>query len=167
MSNVPGTDPREAAWAKGAYPRPMNEGRSRNMRANRRADTKPEVALRKALHGLGYRYRKDLRLDLPGGVRVRPDIVFTAKKVAVFVDGCFWHVCPEHGRQPTTNEWYWTPKLRRNIERDRAADAALTASGWQVVRLWEHEPLPSAIDTVVEALRPAPPEHRFEGTEGQ
>lgn len=167
VSNAPGTDPREAAWAKGAYPRPMNEGRSRNMRANRRADTKPEVALRKALHGLGYRYRKDLRLDLPGGVRVRPDIVFTARKVAVFVDGCFWHVCPEHGRQPTTNEWYWTPKLRRNMERDRAADAALTASGWRVIRLWEHEPLPSAIDTVVEALHPAPPEHWFEATEEQ
>lgn len=167
MSNVPGADPREAAWAKGAYPRPMNEGRSRNMRANRRADTKPEVALRRALHGLGYRYRKDFRLDLPGGVRVRPDIVFTAKKIAVFVDGCFWHVCPEHGRQPTTNEWYWTPKLRRNMERDRAADAALTASGWQVVRLWEHEPLPSAVDAVVEALHPVQLGHRIDATREQ
>ncbi|MDN3354622.1 very short patch repair endonuclease [Actinomadura sp. DC4] len=145
----------------------MNEGRSRNMRANRRADTKPEVALRRALHGLGYRYRKDFRLDLPGGVRVRPDIVFTAKKIAVFVDGCFWHVCPEHGRQPTTNEWYWTPKLRRNMERDRAADAALTASGWQVVRLWEHEPLPSAVDAVVEALHPVQLGHRIDATREQ
>ncbi|GAB3156166.1 very short patch repair endonuclease [Microbispora hainanensis] len=142
---------RKKAHARGLYPAPLNEGRSRNMRANRRADTKPEVALRSALHRLGYRYRKDLRLDL-GDVRVRPDIVFTGRKLAVFVDGCFWHVCPEHGRQPTTNEWYWAPKLRRNVERDRAADAALTAAGWQVVRLWEHESLPAAVETVVAAL---------------
>ena len=71
------------------------------MRANRRTDTKPELALRHALHRLGYRYRKDYRLDLDGGRRVRPDIAFTARKVAVFVDGCFWHVCPEHGSKPT------------------------------------------------------------------
>ncbi|MGW4792649.1 very short patch repair endonuclease [Nonomuraea sp. NPDC004297] len=142
----------------------MNEGRSRNMRANRRSNTKPEVALRSALHALGYRYRKDLRLDLPGGVRVRPDIVFTARKVAVFVDGCFWHVCPEHGRQPTTNEWYWTPKLRRNMERDQAANAALEAAGWRVVRLWEHEPLSAAVDAVAETVGPASVKHGFEGT---
>jgi DNA mismatch endonuclease (patch repair protein) len=143
----------EAASApRPAYPAAANPGRSRNMRANRRTDTKPEVALRKALHARGYRYRKDFRLDLPGGVRVRPDIVFTARKVAVFVDGCFWHVCPEHGREPTSNEWYWTPKLRRNVERDRAADAALTANGWRVVRLWEHEPLPSAVAAVAAAV---------------
>lgn len=121
------------------------------MQANRRADTKPEVALRRALHRLGYRYRKDLRLDL-GSMKVRPDIVFTSRKVAVFVDGCFWHVCPEHGRQPTTNEWYWTPKLRRNVERDRAADVALAGAGWKVVRLWEHESLPTAVEMVVGAL---------------
>jgi DNA mismatch endonuclease (patch repair protein) len=129
------------------------------MRANRRTNTKPEVALRSALHRLGYRYRKDYRLDLgdrpsgPGRARVRPDIVFTARKVAVFVDGCFWHACPEHGRQPTVNEWYWTPKLRRNVERDRAADSALEAAGWRVVRLWEHVPVGTAVDEVVAALK--------------
>lgn len=128
------------------------------MRANRRTDTKPEVELRRALHRLGYRYRKDLRLDL-GGRRVRPDIVFTARKVAVFVDGCFWHACPEHGRQPRTNEWYWAPKLRRNVERDRAADAALAAAGWRVVRLWEHEPIGTAVDVVVDVLAAATSEH--------
>jgi DNA mismatch endonuclease (patch repair protein) len=134
------------------------------MRANRRADTKPEVALRSALHGLGYRFRKDHRLDLDGGVRVRPDIVFTKRKIAVFVDGCFWHVCPEHGREPTTNEWYWTPKLRRNVERDQAADAALSAAGWSVVRLWEHVPLQTAVETVLAALEHGGDEHEFEGT---
>ena len=83
------------------------------MRAIRRSDTKPELALRRALHGRGYRYRKDLRLDLDGGARVRPDIVFTARRVAVFVDGCFWHCCPEHGSKPAVNTGYWNPKLRR------------------------------------------------------
>ena len=99
------------------------------MRANRRADTKPELALRSALHRRGYRFRKDHRLDLDAGARVRPDIAFTARRVAVFVDGCFWHACPEHGRNPAVNEWYWAPKLRRTVERDRAADAALVAAG--------------------------------------
>ena len=104
------------------------------MRANRRTDTKPELALRHALHRLGYRYRKDLRLDLDGGARVRPDIVFTARKLAVFVDGCFWHACPEHGSKPKNNEWYWSPKLARNVERDRAADAALAQEKAQVAK---------------------------------
>lgn len=126
------------------------------MRAIKRTGTKPEEALRRALHRLGYRYRKDHRLDLSEGVRVRPDIVFTARKVVVFVDGCFWHACPEHGRQPTVNEWYWTPKLRRTMERDRAADAALTAAGWRVVRLWEHVPLEEAKAAVIAALAKHP-----------
>lgn len=133
------------------------------MRANRRTDTKPEVALRKALHGLGFRYRKDLRLDL-GPVKVRPDIVFTARKVAVFVDGCFWHVCPDHGRQPTTNEWYWTPKLRRNMERDLAANEALHAAGWRVVRLWEHVALTDAVSEVLAAIQPHP-EHASDNSD--
>jgi DNA mismatch endonuclease (patch repair protein) len=135
-----------------AYPSPSSPGRSANMRANRRSDTKPELALRSALHRQGYRFRKDHRLDLGDGARVRPDIAFTARKVAVFVDGCFWHVCPEHGRDPAVNEWYWAPKLRRNVERDRAADAALAAAGWQVVRVWEHEPMSSAVAAVIAAL---------------
>ncbi|GAA4205776.1 very short patch repair endonuclease [Microbispora amethystogenes] len=143
---------RDAAHEKGLYPAPLSEGRSRNMRANRRVNTKPEMALRSALHRLGYRYRKDLRIDA-GNVKVRPDIVFTARKVAVFVDGCFWHVCPEHGRQPTTNEWYWAPKLRRNIDRDQRVNAALSDAGWQVVRLWEHESLSAAVEVVIAALR--------------
>lgn len=126
------------------------------MRANRRADTKPEVALRSALHAAGYRFRKDYALKV-SGVRVRPDVVFTRRKVAVFADGCFWHVCPIHGREPTTNEWYWTPKLRRNVERDRVADDALSSAGWTVVRVWEHEPVNAAVAKVVEAI-----EHSFD-----
>jgi len=133
------------------YPHPLNPGRSANMRANRRKDTKPELALRRALHARGYRYRKDYRLEL-AGTRVRPDIAFTARRVAVFVDGCFWHCCPEHGSQPANNTWYWEPKLARNVERDRAADAALAAAGWNVVRVWEHESLEAAVAAVVAVL---------------
>ena len=134
------------------YPQPSSAGRSANMRANRRTDTKPELALRRALHRQGFRFRKDYRLDLADGKRVRPDIAFTARRVAVFVDGCFWHACPEHGSKPSANVWYWEPKLRRNVERDRAADAALAAAGWNVVRVWEHEPLETAVTAVLAAL---------------
>src|SRR6204780_1303636 len=122
------------------------------MRANRRTDTKTELAPRHALHERGYRYRKDFRLDLASGKRVRPDIAFTARKVAVFVDGCFWHACPQHGSKPKANEWYWSPKLVRNVERDRINDAALILAGWTVVRLWEDVPLAEAVATVVVAL---------------
>jgi len=124
------------------YPYPTSAGRSANMRANRRTDTKPELALRRALHRRGYRYRKDYRLDLDGGKRVRPDIAFTARRVAVFVDGS----------KPAVNVGYWDPKLRRNVERDRAADTALAAAGWEVVRVWEHEPLEAAVAAVLAAL---------------
>jgi DNA mismatch endonuclease, patch repair protein len=142
------------------YPHPLNAGRSANMRANRRTDTKPEVALRRELHRQGLRYRKDYRLDL-AGARVRPDIAFTARRVAVFVDGCFWHCCPQHGSQPANNTWYWKPKLERNVERDRAADAALTAAGWSVVRVWEHESLEAAVAAVVSALAGTPKPDRM------
>ena len=121
------------------------------MQANRRTGTKPEVALRSALHAAGYRFRKDFRIDAEG-VRVRPDIVFTRRKVAVFVDGCFWHVCPEHGRQPTTNEWYWTPKLQRNLQRDSEVNYALESAGWTVVRVWEHQPLQAVVADVERAI---------------
>jgi DNA mismatch endonuclease (patch repair protein) len=148
------------AAAKGkAYPFTADPGRAANMRGNRRANTKPELALRTALHAMGYRYRKDFRLDLPLR-RVRPDIAFTSRKVAVFVDGCFWHACPEHGAAPKSNEWYWSPKLAKNVERDRAADAALAQAGWTVVRLWEHVPLADAVALVTGAVgeprRPPP-----------
>ncbi|WP_203782933.1 very short patch repair endonuclease [Paractinoplanes rishiriensis] len=139
------------ARASRPYPAPLNEGRSRNMRANRRANTKPEVRLRAALHALGYRFRKDFVVKI-SDVRVRPDIVFTRRKVAVFVDGCFWHVCPEHGRQPTINEWYWAPKLRRNMERDQRANELLSGAGWTVLRIWEHESVDSSVERVASSL---------------
>jgi DNA mismatch endonuclease (patch repair protein) len=118
------------------------------MQAIRRRDTKPEVALRSALHRAGYRFRVDHRIDLGDGRRVRPDIVFTRPRLAVFVDGCFWHSCPDHGRQPTANAGYWSPKLERNRERDSLNTAALQDAGWSVLRVWEHEPLESAMAAV-------------------
>ncbi|MGP3971366.1 very short patch repair endonuclease [Streptomyces sp. 6N223] len=126
-------------------------GRSRNMAAIKRRDTRPERAIRSLLHAAGRRYRVDVRLDLEGA-KPRPDIVFTRARVAVFVDGCFWHCCPEHGRQPGVNGGYWGPKLERNIARDRAADGALSAAGWAVVRVWEHEAPEEAVKRIIDVL---------------
>lgn len=147
-------------------PRSASAGVRRSMQGNRRKDTKPEVALRSALHRRGLRFRKDYRMDL-AGARVRPDVVFTRRRVAVFVDGCFWHGCPIHFVPPKSNGWYWEPKLRRNRERDELAVRALAAAGWQVVRIWEHVGIAEAVDAVLAAVggsaraaeeaQPAPP----------
>jgi len=125
--------------------------RSRNMAAVKRSDTKPEIALRRALHASGLRYRKDYALRL-GRKLVRPDIAFTRSRVAVFVDGCFWHCCPRHGQVPATNVRFWASKLEANADRDREQDRLLGDAGWHVVRIWEHEPLDAAISTVRAAL---------------
>lgn len=108
------------------------------MRRNPRRDTKPERQLRSALHRGGLRFRKDYGVRA-GGRLIRPDIVFTKLRLAVFVDGCFWHCCPEHGNEPRRNVSYWGPKLRRNVARDREIDRALTEEGWSIIRVWEHE----------------------------
>ncbi|WP_433876246.1 very short patch repair endonuclease [Sinomonas atrocyanea] len=121
------------------------------MQANKRRDTAAELALRSALHRQGLRFRKDLRLTSIAS-RPRPDIVFTRARVAVFVDGCFWHACPVHGRPPKSNTGYWEPKLRGNVNRDRLNDAALHDAGWAVVRIWEHEQTDEAVDAVLRAL---------------
>jgi DNA mismatch endonuclease (patch repair protein) len=121
------------------------------MRANTRTGTRPELALRSALHRQGLRFRKDHPIQA-GGRRVRPDVVFTRAKLAVFVDGCFWHRCPQHATTPRANPSYWVPKLQRNVERDRAVDAALAGAGWSVLRIWEHEPVELAVQQVQAAL---------------
>lgn len=107
------------------------------MRANRRRDTGPERALRSELHRRGYRFRVDHPIRAAGRL-VRADIVFTKSRVAVFVDGCFWHSCPEHGTMPKANRNYWQPKLTNNAKRDVLVTDALRDTGWQVVRLWAH-----------------------------
>lgn len=126
-------------------------GRRRNMQAIRRKDTKPELAVRSLLHAARLRYRCDLRMNVGERV-VRPDIVFTRRKVAVFVDGCFWHCCPEHGAPPRKNTEYWGPKLQRNRERDTENNAALEAEGWVVIRAWEHTPPAEIADRVLAAV---------------
>lgn len=107
------------------------------MRANRGRDTGPELALRSELHRLGLRFRVHRR-PVPG-LRVAADIVFGPARVAVFVDGCFWHRCPVHATAPRANGEWWAAKLERNVERDRSANMRLEESGWVVVRVWEHE----------------------------
>jgi DNA mismatch endonuclease (patch repair protein) len=129
----------------------LNPGRRRNMQANRSKDTKPEVRLRSILHARGLRYRVNHR-PLPG-VRMTADMVFTRSKVAVFVDGCFWHGCPEHYRKPAINKDYWEPKLKKNLGRDGIVDAALLAEGWTVIRSWEHEDPELVADRVESAVR--------------
>jgi len=137
------------ALGQGAYK--TTPGRSRNMAAIRRRDTKPEVKLRSALHRLGYRFRKDHPIRVEGKL-IRPDIAFTKRRVAVFVDGCFWHSCPEHGRHPSVNDNYWSPKLEGNARRDRDQSAALRSVGWKVLRFWEHEEQEAVVTTIQEML---------------
>jgi len=122
------------------------------MQSNRSTGTKPEVALRSALHATGLRFRKNLRIEACD-CRVRPDIVFTKRRVAVFVDGCFWHGCPEHGNLPRVNRQYWKAKLDRNLERDADVTVALRQSGWNVVRLWEHTRVEEGVHLVAAALK--------------
>ena len=117
-------------------------------------DTLPEMMLRRKLHARGLRYTLHRR-PVPY-VRRTADIVFSRAQVAVFVDGCFWHGCPEHATAPKTNAEWWATKLARNVERDRETDALLAAAGWSVIRVWEHE-LPGEaadrIQAIVEAAR--------------
>lgn len=137
--------------SKLAYPHPTDSRVTTRMRANRRTDTKPELAVRSEIHALGLRFRKDYAVRLRDRV-VRPDIVFTRPKVAVFIDGCFWHRCPVHGNTPTANSEYWGPKLKRNVERDRCVDERLTEAGWQVLRAWEHEGADDVAERIAEAV---------------
>ena len=110
----------------------------RSMLGNRRVDTAPEVRLRSLLHRAGLRFRKDRLIPLaPRGVRA--DVVFAKQRVAVFMDGCYWHRCPEHGTMPATNHDYWRRKFEGNIQRDLRNNAALADDGWRVIRIWEHE----------------------------
>lgn len=121
------------------------------MQRNRKRDTRPEVALRSELHARGARFRTNLLLRVDG-LSVRPDIVFTKRKVAVFVDGCFWHGCPQHGNTPRHNTEYWRPKLERNARRDVIVTDRLSGAGWNVVRVWEHEPVTEAASIVMRVV---------------
>lgn len=134
-------------------PAPSSPAARAVMRGNRGTDTKPEVRLRSALHRRGLRFRKGVRPVAK--VRCRADIVFSAARIAVFVDGCFWHRCPLHGTSPRANSRYWNAKLDGNVARDRKNDYALRAAGWTVIRVWEHESVTAAADQIERAVRAA------------
>ena len=119
------------------FPPAAAEQVSRRMKATRGRDNDGERALRSALHRLGLRFRLQRRL-LPGSTRTT-DVVFPKQRVAVFLDGCFWHGCPIHGTWPKRNSDWWRAKIEANVRRDRDTDARLVALGWCVVRVWEHE----------------------------
>jgi DNA mismatch endonuclease (patch repair protein) len=129
--------------AKQTFRKPLNTVVSAQMQRMPRASTKPEMLIRRELHRRGLRFRVNYP-KLPG----RPDVAFTGARIAVFVDGCFWHACPEHGVMPKNNRDWWRAKLDRNVERDREKDARLAEMGWAAVHVWEHEDPVEAADSI-------------------
>ncbi|MGK7221242.1 very short patch repair endonuclease [Kocuria sp. LUK] len=124
---------------------------SHRMSLQRRRDTEPEMLLRRELHRRGMRYRVDA--GLPGIPRRRADVLFPRRRIAVFVDGCFWHACPLHATTPQNNGAWWQKKLESNVARDRDTDSRLKAQGWIVLRFWEHEDMVVAADVVEASVR--------------
>jgi DNA mismatch endonuclease (patch repair protein) len=123
------------------------------MQRQPRRDTSTELALRRLLHARGLRYRLDVRPERAVGRRA--DLVFSGARVAVFVDGCYWHACPRHCSWPRANAEWWRDKLEGNAARDRDTDARLTKAGWTVVRVWEHDDPREAAERVALAVRAA------------
>ncbi|WP_078910023.1 very short patch repair endonuclease [Streptomyces sp. NRRL S-87] len=141
-----GTEP----WTPPAGSWASSAGNRKSMLGNRGRDTTPERALRSLVHASGLRYRvaaKPLK-----AMRRTADLVFGPTQVAVFVDGCFWHGCPEHFVAPKTNPDFWRQKISRNIQRDRETDARLAEAGWLVLRFWEHEDSEACCRSVVDAV---------------
>jgi DNA mismatch endonuclease (patch repair protein) len=126
------------------------EARAR-MQSNKSRDTKPELALRSAVHARGLRYRVSAKPL--AGVRRTADLVFPRAKVAVFLDGCFWHGCPEHHTVASANAKFWADKVEGNRKRDRDTDGRLAEAGWVSVRVWEHEDAVEAARRVEEIVR--------------
>jgi DNA mismatch endonuclease (patch repair protein) len=134
-----------------ARPTPSSVGVSERMSRARRRDTEPEMLVRREAHRRGLRYRVDA--PLPGMPRRRADMVFPRHKLAVFVDGCFWHSCPTHASVPRANRDWWVDKLKKNKQRDRETDANLMEIGWRALRFWEHENPGSVVDAIECAVR--------------
>lgn len=136
----------------------MGLSRSQNMARILAADTSPEKLIRRALWHSGFRYRIQ---HVVNGIKT--DLAFPKERVALFVDGCFWHGCPEHYVRPRSNPGFWSKKLRQNVERDRRQTQELENNGWQVCRFWEHEvheALPSVLGRVKSALNQVPSNQR-------
>ncbi len=135
--------PPEGSWASSAANR-------RSMLGNRNRDTKPELLIRRLVHASGLRYRVATK-PLPG-MRRTADMVFRPVRIAVFVDGCFWHGCPAHFVPPKTNPGYWRTKIDGNMQRDRDTDSRLEEAGWLVLRFWEHQDPAECADAVYAAV---------------
>ena len=129
---------------------PSSHEASLRMARVRQKGTRCEVELRRALHARGLRYR--LQVPLLTKPRRVADIVFRRRKLAIFVDGCFWHGCPEHGTSPKSNADFWRDKIETNKRRDLDTNRRLTAAGWRVLRVWEHEDAEEAADRIMKAL---------------
>lgn len=124
------------------------------MRANRRRDTQPELAVRRLVHAAGLRYRVDYA-PLPDHRRLRADLVFTRARVAVFVDGCFWHGCPQHHTVAKRNADFWAAKVTGNRARDERVNSTLDDAGWTVLRFWEHEESEAVARAIQDAVSSA------------
>ena len=131
-------------------PPASSPGRRRNMQAIKAKDTTPEVVVRSALHRMGFRFRKHQR-PVPS-LRCTADVVFTRQRVAVFINGCYWHGCADHSAVPRTNTGYWSAKISGNVERDARNNKALTDAGWLVLRFWEHEAPVDVVQAVARVL---------------
>jgi DNA mismatch endonuclease, patch repair protein len=125
----------ETLVSKQRVPLRTTPQRSSLMSRVRRSGTDCEVALRRALRRAGFRYRLSCASFLPG----RPDLILPEHRLAVFVDGCFWHGCPFHGSIPKSNRSFWLAKIRANRRRDIRVSRALRRLGWKVIRIWEHQ----------------------------
>jgi len=123
-----------------------DDARRRHMARFGRRDTAPELAVRRELHRRGRRFFVDRRVS--ARCRARPDLVFPRARIAVFVDGCFWHYCDEHAHLPKANAALWREKLLANRRRDAANTAVLQSEGWRVVRVWEHDDVREAADSI-------------------
>jgi len=144
--------PDRSKSASAGYPFPSSPAVTSRMKANRSRDTGPELNLRRALHSAGYRYRVNIKVPIDGRRPVNVDIAFPGKRVAVFMDGCFWHGCRVHRSVPISNEGYWRPKLERNVARDRDVTSSLEGAGWTVIRIWEHEDVATAVERIASCL---------------
>lgn len=130
---------------------PSSPGVSARMSRQASKDTEAELAVRRLLHAAGLRYR--VEYPVPGMARRRIDVAFTSIKVAVLIDGCFWHGCPKHSTQPKANAEWWRQKLARNVARDAETTEHLVSAGWEVLRFWEHEAPDAVASHIVEAVQ--------------
>lgn len=143
MAGQESWEPPVGSWASSA-------ARRRNMQAIKSRDTKPEQLVRRLVHARGLRYRVAAK-PLPD-LRRTADLVFRPAKLAVFIDGCYWHGCPDHYVPPKTNSGYWSEKVTRNVVRDRDTDSRLREAGWTVLRFWEHDSPEASASQIVDTV---------------